>query len=107
MRREWIHAPTNRMKVTSRKVAGYLKAVLALKKIEKRRAERYDRYVRPLDRKRDVLIADVALRARALNGGQAAQAQRVLREIDSQRPFEAVGPATPERAIRAGGRATA
>ena len=66
--------PTNRMKATSRNVAGYVKAVLALKKIEKRRAERYDRYVRPLDRKRDALIADVALRARALNGGQTAQA---------------------------------
>ena len=69
------------LKPKSRKVIGYVKAVLALEAVENKRAERYDRHVRPLDAKRDTLRAEVALRARALNGGQASQAQRRLREI--------------------------
>ena len=73
--------PAIAAKPKSRKVAGYVKAVLALEAVERKRAERYDRYVRPLDAKRDALRADVALRTRALNGGQTAQAQRRLREI--------------------------
>jgi hypothetical protein len=58
--------------------------VLALEAIQRRRAERYDRYVHPLDEKRDALIAEVATRARALNGGQTAQAQRILREVNAR-----------------------
>ncbi len=83
------------MKSKSRKVAGYVNAVLALEAIEKKRAERYDRYVRPLDAKRDTLLANVTLRAGALNGGQMAQAQRMLREIKGQAPAV--------RAARSGG----
>ena len=64
----------------SRKVYGYVRRVLALDATQQRRAERYDRYIRPLDAKRDALIAEVATRARALSGGQAAQAQCLLRE---------------------------
>ena len=66
-------------KSKSRKVNGYIRRALALDAIQRRRAERYDRYIRPLDAKRDALIAEVATRARALSGGQAAQAQRILR----------------------------
>ena len=39
----------------SRKVNGYVKAVLALEAVRKKREARYDRVVRPLDRKRDTL----------------------------------------------------
>ena len=62
----------------SRKVNGYVRAVLALEAVRKKREERYDRFVRPLDRKRDQLTAEVATRLRALSGGQHAAAQRVL-----------------------------
>ena len=76
--------PAIASKVKSRKVVGYVKAVLARDAVERKRAARYDRHVRPLDAKRDMLRAEVALRARALNGGQTAQAQRRLREIKEQ-----------------------
>jgi len=62
----------------SRKVNGYVKAVLALDAVRRKREDRYDRFVRRLDRKRDELAAEVAERARALNGGQQAAAQRIL-----------------------------
>jgi C4-dicarboxylate-specific signal transduction histidine kinase len=65
-------------KSRSRKVNGYVKAVLALETVRQRRQERYDRFVRPLDRKRDELEAEVAARMRALSGGQHAEAQRIL-----------------------------
>ncbi len=65
----------------SRKVNGYVKAVLALEAVRRRREERYDRYVRPLDRRRDVLVAEVAARERAMNGGQQAEARRILGTI--------------------------
>ncbi len=39
----------------SRKVNGYVKAVLALDAVRMKREDRYDRFVRPLDRKRDEL----------------------------------------------------
>jgi hypothetical protein len=68
-------------KSRSRKVNSYVTRVLALEAIQKRRAERYERHIRSLDARRDALIVEVATRARALNGGQAAQAQRILREI--------------------------
>ena len=78
------HDAGNCSEAQERKVAGYVKAVLALEAVERKRAERYDRYVRPLDAKRDALRADVALRTRALNGGPTAQAQRMLREMKEQ-----------------------
>ena len=63
---------------TSRKVNGYVKAVLALETVRKKPEGRYDRFVRPLGRKRDALAADVATRLRALSGGQDAEAERLL-----------------------------
>lgn len=62
----------------SRKVNGYVKAVRRLEAVRRKREERYDRFVRPLDRKRDELAAEVAARERALNGGQLAEARRIL-----------------------------
>jgi hypothetical protein len=44
----------------------------ALEVTELKREERYDRFIRPLDRKRDQLTADVATRLRALSGRQQA-----------------------------------
>ena len=61
----------------SRKVNGYVKAALALEAVRKKREARYDRVVRPLDRRRDALAAEVAMRLRALSGGQLAAAQRL------------------------------
>ena len=63
---------------SSRKVNGYVRAVLALEAVRKQREARYDRVVRPLDRRRDALAAEVAMRLRALSGGQLAAAQRLL-----------------------------
>ncbi|MGH9651361.1 MAG: hypothetical protein ACRD3I_12935 [Terriglobales bacterium] len=60
---------------------GYVKAVLALDAVRRKRQERHDRFVRPLDRKRDQLAAEVATRLRALSGGQHAKAQRLLAVI--------------------------
>jgi hypothetical protein len=68
-------------KSRSRKVNGYVKAVLALEAARRKREERYDRFVRPLDRRRDELAAEVATRLRALSGGQHAAAQRLLAVI--------------------------
>ncbi len=65
-------------KSRSRKVNGYVKAMLALEAVGKKREDRYDRFVRPLDRKRDRLAGEVATRRRALRGGQLAAAQRLL-----------------------------
>ena len=65
----------------SRKVNGYVKAVLALEAVRRKREERYERVVRPLDRKRDALTVEVATRLRALSGGQRAAAQRLLAMI--------------------------
>ena len=66
----------------SRKVNGYVKAVLALEAVRRKREERYDRLVRPLDRKRDALAVEVAARERALSGGQQAEARRILGAIN-------------------------
>ncbi len=41
----------------SRKVNGYVTAVLALEAVRKKREDRYERVVHPLDRKRDQLAA--------------------------------------------------
>ena len=57
---------------------GYVQAVLALEAVRKKHAARYDRVVRPLDRRRDALAVEVATRLRALSGGQRAAAQRLL-----------------------------
>lgn len=65
----------------SRKVNGYVKAVMALEAVRKTREDRYERVVRPLDRKRDALAAEVATRLRALSGGQLAAAQGLLAMI--------------------------
>jgi hypothetical protein len=63
---------------SSRKVNGYVRAVLALEAVRKKREARHDRVVRPLDRQRDALTVEVATRRRALSGGQLAAAQRLL-----------------------------
>ena len=65
----------------SRKVNGYVKAVLALDAVRRKREARYERVVRPLDRRRDALMVEVATRLRALSGGQRAAAQRLLATI--------------------------
>ena len=65
----------------SRKVYGYVKAVLALEAVRRKREARYERVVRPLDRKRDALTVEVATRLRALSGGERAAAQRLLAVI--------------------------
>ena len=65
----------------SRKVNGYVKAVVALEAVRRKREERYEGVVRPLDRKRDELAAEVATRRRAPSGGQLAAAQRLLAMI--------------------------
>jgi hypothetical protein len=49
--------------------------------VRKKREDRYDRFVRPLDRRRGALAAEVATRLRALSGGQLAAAQRLLAMI--------------------------
>jgi hypothetical protein len=65
----------------SRKVNGYVKAVLELEAVRRDREDRYDRYVRPVDRKRELLIAEVGTRFRALTGGQRAQAEGILAAV--------------------------
>jgi hypothetical protein len=65
----------------SRKVNGYVKVVLALEAVRRKREDRYARVVRPLDRRRDVLAAEVATRRRASSGGQLAAAQGLLAMI--------------------------
>ena len=65
----------------SRKVNGYVKAVLVLEAVRRKREERYERVVRPVDRKHDALAAEVATRLRALSAGQLAAAQRLLAMI--------------------------
>ena len=60
---------------------GYVKAVLALDTVRRKREDRYERVVRPLDRRRDELAAEVATRRRAPSGGQLAAAQRLLAMI--------------------------
>jgi hypothetical protein len=71
-------------KSKSRKVNGYVKAVLALEAVRRKREERHDRYVRPLERKRDLLAAEVAAREGALSGGQQAEARRILAATGAQ-----------------------
>ena len=72
-------------KSRSRKVNGYVKALLALEAVRRKRDERYKKFVHPLDRKRDQLAAEIATRLSALSGGQYAAAQRLLAVIKSGR----------------------
>jgi hypothetical protein len=72
----------------SRKVNGYVKAVLALEAVRRKREARYERVVRPLDRRRDALTVEVATRLRAMSGGQRAAAQRLLAMIARARDSE-------------------
>jgi hypothetical protein len=74
-------------KSRSRKVNGYVKAVLALDAVRKKREERYDRFIRPLDRQRDQLATEVATRQGALSGGQQAEARRILGAINASVAF--------------------
>ena len=66
---------------------GYVKAVLALEAVRRKREGRDNRYIRPLDRRRDALAAQVAARERALSGGQQAEARRILDAINGATPF--------------------
>jgi hypothetical protein len=75
-------------KSVSRKVNGYVKVVLRLEEVRRKREERYDRHVRPLDRKRDVLVAEVAVREKALSGGRLAEARRILAAVNGGDPFK-------------------
>ena len=68
-------------KSKNRKVNGYVKAALKLEAVRREREDRYDRYVRPLDRKRELRIAEVGMRFRALTGGQRAQAEGILAAV--------------------------
>jgi len=52
-----------------------VKDMLALEAVQGKRQERYERYVRLLDRKRNVLFAEVDRRMRALIGTQQAAAK--------------------------------
>lgn len=54
-------------------VISYMKAVLALEAVRRRREECYDRVLRPPDRSRDELAAQVATRLRALPAAQRPQ----------------------------------
>ena len=85
-------------KSRSRKVNGYVKAVLALAAVRRRRDERYDRFVRPLDRRRDELAAQVTARVKALSGGQYAEAQRILRILAPLDSGSCLGTASVRRA---------
>ena len=53
-----------------------------------KREERYGRYVRPLDRKRDVMAVEVDRRMRALTGTQQAEARRILGAINGSDTFK-------------------
>ena len=107
-------------KSKSRKVNGYVKAVVALEAVTKKRDERYERYVRALDVRRDRLAAEVAALRRALTGGQSAEAGWILGARTTiatikdggvryavSRPASPRGAASPGRAVGSRGRALA
>lgn len=56
-------------KSRSRKVNGYVKTILALEAVKRKRAARYERFVRALDQKRDRLAAEVEKQRSVLTGG--------------------------------------
>ena len=72
----------------SRKVNGYVEAVLALEAVRKKREACYERFVRPLDRRRDGLALEIATRLRAPSGGQLAVALRLLAMIAQAMPSD-------------------
>lgn len=86
-----MHTPaadfTELARSRSRKVNGYVKAVLTIEAVRKKREERYDQFVRPLDRKCDQLAADVTTRMRALSG-QQAEARRILAVMNGSGTFK-------------------
>ena len=90
----------------SRKVNGYVKAVLSLEAVRKKREHRDERMVRPLDRRCDQLTAEVATRLRALTGGQLAAARRILRDIKDELPPPVLGRTGSERGLGAKERGT-
>ena len=73
---------------------GYVKAVLALEAVQRKRQERYDRFVRRLDPQCDRLVAEVATWLGALSGGQQAEARRILAAAS-----RVTSPLTPEAAL--------
>ena len=75
-------------KSRSRKVNGYVKAMLALESVKRKRDARYERFVRALDQKRDRLAAEVETRRRALTGGQQAEARWILGAIPTVNAFK-------------------
>jgi hypothetical protein len=77
-------------KSRSRKVNGYVKAMLALEAVRRKRDARYERYVRAIDQKRDRLVVDVETRRRALTGGQQAEARWILGAIPTVNAFKDV-----------------
>jgi hypothetical protein len=68
-------------------VNGYVKALLALEAMRKKRDQRYDRYVRALDQKRDGLAGEVETRKRALTGGQLSEARWILGAVNESNIF--------------------
>jgi len=75
----------------SRKVNGYVKAMVALEAVRRKRDDRYERYLRALDQKRDRLAVEVATRRRTLTGGQQAEARWILGAIPTVNAFRANG----------------
>ena len=72
----------------SRKVNGYVKAMLALEAVRRKRDARYDRFVRALDQKRDRLAVEVETRWRVLTGGQLSEARWILGAIPTVNAFK-------------------
>ena len=75
-------------KSRSRKVNGYVKAMLALEAARRKRDERYERFVRAIDPKRDRLVVQVETRRRALTGGQQAEARWIVGAIPTVSAFK-------------------
>lgn len=86
----------------SRKVNGYVKAVLALEAVRKKREARYERFLRALDAKRDRLAVEVDARRRALSGGQHAEARWILDAIPTVNAFKDCAVKYEVRVRRAG-----
>jgi hypothetical protein len=72
----------------SRKVNGYVKAILALEAVRRKRDARYERFVRVLDQKRDRLEAEVETRRKALTGGQQGEARWIVGAIPTVNAFK-------------------
>ena len=81
-------------KSRSRKVNGYVKAMLASEAVRPKRDARYERFVRALDLKCDRLVVEVETRRRALTGGQQAEARWILGAMPTVNAFKNGGSAT-------------